>query len=90
MGTSGLGAQRAAYQSQASSAQQQALANLSQQIAQARFEQEQAAGGRRQSLIDAIIAAGGSVPPPPTDYSNIDPSLFNIDLSNIGLGLGTR
>lgn len=90
MGTSNLGAQRASYQSQASNAQQQALAALRQQIAQSKFEQEQAAGNRKQSILDAIIAAGGSVPPPPTDYSNIDSNLFNIDLSNIGLGLGTR
>lgn len=82
MGTSGLGAQRAAYQSQASNAQQQALAALRQQIAQSKFEQEQAAGGRKQSIIDAIIAAGGSIPkppPPPVDSSNLD--LSQIDFS---------
>ena len=73
MGTTGLGAQRATYESelakqraasgfQASSAQQQALASLAQQIAQSRFEQESAAGGRKQSILDAIIAAGGSLP----------------------------
>ncbi len=70
MGTTGLGAQRAAYESQAASAQQQALADLAQRIAQAKFEQEQAAGTRQQSIIDAIIAAGGSIPkettPPPS------------------------
>jgi hypothetical protein len=101
MGTTGLGAQRAAYESElakrkaasgfeAGNAQQQALAALRQQIAQSKLEQEQAAGGRKQSIIDAIIAAGGSIPqppPPPLDLSNIDLSNFNIDLGNIG-GLG--
>lgn len=80
MGTSGLGAQRAAYQSQASNAQQQALAALAQQIAQSKFEQEQAAGNRKQSILDAIIAAGGSIPqppPPPMDLSAIDFSALN-------------
>jgi hypothetical protein len=62
MGTTGLGAQRASFESQAASRQQQSLADLSQRIAQAKFEQEQAAGGRKQSIIDAIIAAGGSIP----------------------------
>jgi hypothetical protein len=62
MSNAGLGAQRASYTSQAGNAQQQALASLRQQIAQSKFEQEQAAGGRKQSIIDAIIAAGGSIP----------------------------
>jgi hypothetical protein len=72
MGTTGLGAQRAAYESElakrkaasgfeASSAQQQALAALAQQIAQSKFQQEQNAGNRYQSILDAIIAAGGSL-----------------------------
>lgn len=101
MGTTGLGAQRAAYESElakrkaasgfeAGNAQQQALAALRQQIAQSKLEQEAAAGGRKQNIIDAIIAAGGSIPqppPPPLDLSNIDLSNFNIDLGNIG-GLG--
>jgi hypothetical protein len=105
MGTTGLGAQRAAYESElakrkaasgfeASSAQQQALAALRQQIAQSKFEQEQAAGGRKQSIIDAIIAAGGSIPqppPPPVDLSNLD--LSKIDFSGLnnmfGPGFGS-
>lgn len=62
MANTGLGAQRASYTSQAASRQQQALAALAQQIAQSKFEQEQAAGNRQQSIIDAIIAAGGSIP----------------------------
>ena len=86
MGTTGLGAQRAAYESElakrkaasgfeAGNAQQQALASLAQQIAQSKFEQEAAAGGRKQNIIDAIIAAGGSIPgtpppPPPSGQNN--------------------
>jgi hypothetical protein len=62
MANTGLGAQRASYTSQAGNARQQALADLAQRINQARFEQKQAAGGRKQSIIDAIIAAGGSIP----------------------------
>jgi hypothetical protein len=87
MANTGLGAQRASYTSQAASRQQQALAALAQQIAQSKFEQEQAAGNRKQSILDAIIAAGGSIPkppPPPLDLSNIDLSNFNLDLGNIG------
>jgi len=87
MGLTGLGAQKAAYTSQAANAQQQALASLAQQIAQSKFEQEQAAGNRYQSILDSIIAAGGSIPkppPPPLDLSNIDLSNFNLDLGNIG------
>lgn len=74
MGTTGLGAQRAAYTTQAENARSQSLASLAQQIAQSKFEQEQAAGGRKQSIIDAIIAAGGSIPgtPPPPPPSNQD------------------
>jgi hypothetical protein len=70
MGTTGLGAQRASYESQAARAQQEALADLSQRIAQAKFEQEQAAGGRQQSIIDAIIAAGGTPPGTTTNNQN--------------------
>jgi hypothetical protein len=71
MGLTGLGTQKAAYTSQAANAQQQALASLAQQIAQSKFEQEQAAGNRYQSILDSIIGAGGSLPtapppPPPT------------------------
>ena len=62
MATTGLGAQRASYESQAANAKQQALASLAQQIAQSKFEQEQAAGNRYQSILDQIIAAGGSLP----------------------------
>jgi len=82
MANTGLGAQRASYTSQAGNARQQSLAALAQQIAQSKFEQEQAAGNRKQSIIDAIIAAGGSIPqppPPPVDLSNLD--LSQIDFS---------
>lgn len=81
MGTTGLGAQRASYESQAASRQQEALADLSQRIAQAKFEQEQAAGNRKQSIIDAIIAAGGT---PPSNQANTVqnlPDFSGIDFS---------
>lgn len=57
-GTTQLGSQRAAFESQAANAQAQALAELKQRIAQQRFEQESAAGTRRQDIIDQLIAAG--------------------------------
>ena len=81
MGTTGLGAQRATYESElakrkaasgfeASSSQQQALASLAQQIAQSKFQQEQNAGNRYQSILDAIIAAGGSLNGAPVGSNN--------------------
>jgi hypothetical protein len=81
MGTTGLGAQRASFESQAASRQQQALADLSQRIAQAKFEQEQAAGGRKQSIIDAIIAAGGTPPSGQVDTAQNLPDFSGIDFS---------
>jgi Trp operon repressor len=69
MGNVGLGQQRAAYQSQAANQQQQAMQALQQQIAQARFEQESAAGNRQQDLINQIIAAGGNPNPPAAPQS---------------------
>jgi hypothetical protein len=81
MGTTGLGAQRASFESQAASRQQQSLADLSQRIAQAKFEQEQAAGGRKQSIIDAIIAAGGTPPSGQVDTAQNLPDFSGIDFS---------
>jgi hypothetical protein len=81
MGTTGLGAQRASFESQAARAQQEALADLSQRIAQAKFEQEQAAGGRKQSIIDAIIAAGGTPPSGQVDTAQNLPDFSGIDFS---------
>lgn len=57
-GTTQLGSQRAAFEAQAANARAQALAELKQRIAQQRFEQEQAAGSAKQSIIDQLIAAG--------------------------------
>jgi hypothetical protein len=81
MSNAGLGAQRASYTSQAGNAQQQALASLRQQIAQSKFEQEQAAGGRKQSIIDAIIAAGGTPPSGQVDTAQNLPDFSKIDFS---------
>jgi hypothetical protein len=58
LGTTQLGSQRAAFESQAANAQAQALAELRQRIAMQRFEQEQAAGSAKQNIIDQLIAAG--------------------------------
>ena len=81
MANTGLGAQRASYTSQAGNARQQSLAALAQQIAQSKFEQEQAAGGRKQSIIDAIIAAGGSIPQAPVNTPQNLPDFSGIDFS---------
>jgi hypothetical protein len=93
MGTTGLGAQRASFESQAASRQQQSLADLSQRIAQAKFEQEQAAGGRKQSIIDAIIAAGGTPPSGQVDTAQNLPDFSGIDFSALnnmfGPGFGS-
>jgi hypothetical protein len=93
MGTTGLGAQRASFESQAARAQQEALADLSQRIAQAKFEQEQAAGGRKQSIIDAIIAAGGTPPSGQVDTAQNLPDFSGIDFSALnnmfGPGFGS-
>lgn len=58
LGVTGLGSQRAAFESQAANAQAQALAALRERIAQQKLEQEGLAGSRRQDIIDQLIAAG--------------------------------
>jgi hypothetical protein len=60
-GTAGLAQQRAALTSQAEMGQAQALAQLQQQIAQARLEQEMSAENARQALINRIIESGGTL-----------------------------
>lgn len=105
MATTGLGARRASYESelgkqkaassfQASSAQQQALAALAQQIAESKFQQEQSAGNRYQSILDAIIAAGGSLNGAPVGSNNPvggDSPIVNNNLgAGINLGGGTN
>lgn len=57
-----LGSQRAGFQSQASRAQQDALAQIQAQLAQGEMQQEQSAASRRQEIEDAIAAAGGKLP----------------------------
>jgi hypothetical protein len=57
-----LGSQRAGFQSQASRAQQDALAQIQAQLAQGEMQQEQSAASRRQEIEDAVIAAGGKLP----------------------------
>jgi predicted transcriptional regulator YheO len=58
LGTTQLGSQRAAFESQAANSQAQALAALRERIAQQNLEQEAIAGQQKQSIIDALIAAG--------------------------------
>jgi hypothetical protein len=57
-----LTGQRAGFQSQASRAQADALAQIQAQLAQARLEQEAGVEQRRQGIEDLIAAAGGNIP----------------------------
>jgi len=59
-----LGSQKAGFQSQAGRAQQDALAQIQQQLAQGEMQQEQSSEARRQEIEDAIAAAGGKLPKP--------------------------
>lgn len=60
-GVAGLGQQRAALVSQAEMGRAQALAQLQQQIAQAKLEQEISAENERQRIINQIIESGGTL-----------------------------
>jgi hypothetical protein len=57
-----LGSQKAGFESQASRAQQDALAQIQAQLAQGEMQQEQSAASRFQEIQDAVIAAGGKLP----------------------------
>ena len=59
--TTGLGAQRAGYLSNADSARTSAMNQLMDQINTARYGVEQGVGTAKNALEEAIIAAGGSV-----------------------------
>lgn len=61
MANTGLGAQRAGYESNASLAQQQAMNQLADQINQARYGVEEDVGTRKTNLEEAIINAGGQI-----------------------------
>jgi len=64
-----LGQQRAGFESQASRAQADALAQIQAQLAQARLEQEAAAEERRQRIEDTIASAGETPRGPVEDGS---------------------
>jgi hypothetical protein len=61
MANTGLGAQRAGYESNASLAQQQAMNQLADQINQARYGVEEDVGTRKTNLEETIINAGGDI-----------------------------
>jgi hypothetical protein len=61
MANTGLGAQRAGYESNAALAQQQAMNQLADQINQARYGVEEDVGTRKTNLEEAIINAGGQI-----------------------------
>jgi hypothetical protein len=61
MANTGLGAQRAGYESNAALAQQQAMNQLVDQINQARYGVEEGVATRKNALEEAIINAGGAV-----------------------------
>ena len=90
-----LGANKANYQGQLQSNASQALTDLANQIAQKKAEAQAQAEQQKFALAQLLAQAGIDVtklnPPPPAtefDFSNID--LSGLDLSNIGMGIGTR
>ena len=89
----GLGEQRAGYESGLKSSAQSALTQLANQIAQKKLDAQAQADAQAQSLLETLAGLGVDVtslinppapPPPPLDLSNIDLSNFNLDLGNIG------
>lgn len=86
-----LGAASSAYQSQAANAQQKALADLLNQIAQSQFSVEQGVGQNADALANAILAAGGNATPQVTEETNtgLTPDvLAELEKSLAGLGAG--
>ena len=91
----GLGEQRAGYESGLKSSAQSALTQLANQIAQKKLDAQAQADAQAQSLLETLAGLGVDVtslinppapPPPPLDLSNIDLSGLNIDFGNIGGG----
>ena len=91
-----LGANKANYQGQLQTNASQALTDLANQIAQKKAEAQAQAEQQKFALAQLLAQAGIDVtklkpPTPPAaefDFSNID--LSGLDLSNIGMGIGTR
>jgi hypothetical protein len=91
-----LGANKANYQGQLQTNASQALTDLANQIAQQKAEAQAQAEQQKFALAQLLAQAGIDVTklkpptPPPAgefDFSNID--LSGLDLSNIGMGIGT-
>jgi DNA repair exonuclease SbcCD ATPase subunit len=91
-----LGANKANYQGQLQTNASQALTDLANQIAQKKAEAQAQAEQQKFALAQLLAQAGIDVTklnpptPPPAgefDFSNID--LSGLDLSNIGMGIGT-
>jgi hypothetical protein len=97
MALTGLGQQRAGYESGLKSSASSALTQLANQIAQKKLEAQAQSDAQAQSLLETLAGLGIDVSallnPQPVapagefDFSNID--LSGLDLSNIGIGIGT-
>lgn len=95
MALTSLGQQRAGYESGLKSSASSALTQLANQMAQKKLEAQAQADAQAQSLLETLAGLGIDVsallnpppPPPPLNLSNID--LSGLDLSNIGMGIGT-
>jgi hypothetical protein len=96
----GLGEQRAGYESGLKSSAQSSLAQLASQIAQKKLEAQAQADAQAQSLLETLAGLGIDVtslvnppapPPPPADLGNFD--LSQIDFSGLnnlyGPGFGS-
>jgi len=90
----GLGEQRAGYESGLKSSAQSALTQLANQIAQKKLDAQAQADAQAQSLLETLAGLGVDVtslinppapPPPPVDLSNLPIDLSQIDFSNIDL-----
>lgn len=98
----GLGEQRAGYESGLKSSAQSSLAQLASQIAQKKLEAQAQADAQAQSLLETLAGLGIDVtslinppapPPPPADLSNLPIDLSQIDFSGLnnmfGPGFGS-
>ena len=98
----GLGEQRAGYESGLKSSANQALSQLASQIAQKKLEAQAQADAQAQSLLETLAGLGIDVtslinppapPPPPADLSNLPIDLSQIDFSGLnnmfGPGFGS-
>jgi hypothetical protein len=94
MASTGLGQQRAGYESQAANQKQSGINALMGQIQQAQLQEKIRQQQAKQQIIDALTQAGIKIPGATGDTNTGEnqydlSGLANLDLGNIGLGFGT-